>query len=78
MVRNWLQRNAPPPVSPERRKGYWRFTKLEAIHQLRSKGAPSHRQPIRGLAKELDPDAISRSTHDSTVPHVLDPKDAVC
>ncbi|KAF8324711.1 nuclear pore protein 84/107 [Cantharellus anzutake] len=76
IARNWLQRNAPPPVPPERRKSYWRFTKLELMHQLRSKGAPSHRQPIRGLVKELDPDAVTRSAIHGAEPSVLEPKDA--
>lgn len=77
IIRNWLQRTAPAPGEPEPRRGYWRYTKLELVHQLRSNAPRAGGRPfINSLVKELDPDAVTRSSRSGT-PGVLEPKDAV-
>lgn len=80
IVRDWLQRTAPRTQEPELKRGYWRFTKLELMHQLRSNGprttASSSRPLINSLVQELDPDAVTRQGQ-SGQSVVLEPKDAV-
>ncbi|KAF9506540.1 hypothetical protein BS47DRAFT_1321765 [Hydnum rufescens UP504] len=83
IIRNWLQKTAPTPHAPENRRGYWLFTKLELVHQLRSKlpkttsTTSNRRNFVNNLVEELDPDVVSRTlTQDPSHPRVLDPKDA--
>ncbi|KDQ10751.1 hypothetical protein BOTBODRAFT_115291 [Botryobasidium botryosum FD-172 SS1] len=66
IVRAWLHDTAPEPVVPEDRPYYWRFTKLELVHQLRGGQARAGKK----LVTELDPDAASRTGA------VLDAQDA--
>ncbi|KII84942.1 hypothetical protein PLICRDRAFT_146529 [Plicaturopsis crispa FD-325 SS-3] len=55
VVREWLHDTAPPPTRPEASTGYWKFTKHNVMHALRTGGG--HRV---GLVKEMDPDAVNR------------------
>lgn len=80
-MRNWLQRTAPAPNRPDPRRGYWRHTKLELVHQLRStstrtRGVTGVKPSVNNIVKEMDPDVVARSTRVG-VPTVLEPKDAV-
>jgi nuclear pore complex protein Nup107 len=55
ITREWLQDTAPPPQIIESAAAYWNFTRLSLMHAQRS-GAGTQ----ANLAKDLDPDAISR------------------
>lgn len=56
IVREWLHDTAPPPPVPDAATGYWKFTKYQLMHALRT----GNRMQSDGLAREMDPDAPNR------------------
>ncbi|EJD49593.1 hypothetical protein AURDEDRAFT_161152 [Auricularia subglabra TFB-10046 SS5] len=64
-VRDWAEGTAPPPQSPEKRLGYWNFTRHRIVHDKRVSNSRSG-----NIVQEMDPDAVNRAPG-----MVLDPND---